>query len=545
MEKLTVFQRLIIVAKKRLRISKNISVNPYMKGMPADFFSQRTTINRHTYIYNGEKNLGELGPSKDYILDYGSLSSRGPQMYLDNPFVQIIINRMAAWVIGNGLRLESMPNKIVLESEGIKINVQEFSDKYEARYSLLKEMKESSFSKMKCLSELETTAFVNSSNLGDVLVILRVQNGIVNYEIIDGAHVRSQYYGTDMNPNILENGNRIMNGVEMDNSGEHIAYWVQRQDYTYKRIPAKSPSTGLTVAFLYGGLEYRIDNSRSIPLLSGLFEIANQMSEYVSETLASAKEQNKVSFQVVYDKASSGESIFGGPTALMNARDGIDDGTIPVDSNLEHVAGTVQASTGKKAITNAPGGEVKPLQKNESELYFDPFVNTLFKFLAAAAGIPPDVAMQNFGGSFSSARAAIKDFEHSLIIKRYKHGKRFLQPGYELQFHVDVLNGKINAPGYLKAFQENNAVVLAAYRSARWVGDNVPHIDPLKEVNAERAKLGTAGAHIPLTTAQKSTEVLNGGSAKNNTVDLGIELKECDANGIDPADTMKQPKPNS
>lgn len=507
------------------------------KLSPSAYYSQRNGFVRNLFVFNGEKNLGELGMPKDFLIDHTSLRSRGMQAYLENEVVQIIVNRMVAWVIGNGLSLESEPNKLVLKSEGIEINVQDFSDLVEARYSLIKESKESVYSKMKNLSLLETTAFVNKFNGGDVLVVLRVKNAIVNYELIDGVHLRSPYGGTDLNPIDLQNGNRIMNGVEMDETGQHQAYWVQKADFTFERISCKNRTTGLTTAWLYGGLEYMIDNSRCIPVLSGLFQTVTQMDEYKTATLGSAKEQNSIAYQATYDVKSTGENIF--TKNLATAQDiNANDGNVPVDSQLKEMANVVSVSTGKQAFAMPPGSEMKPLGKNEAELYFDPFWRTLFEVVCAAAGIPPNVALQRFDTSFSSARAAIKDWEHSLLLQRYKHGLNFLQPGYELQLHIDIITGKIQAPGYLTAFKQGNTLVLAAYRAARWVGDNVPHIDPLKEVNTERAKLGPLGANLPLTTQKKSTEALNGGSSKSNTEDFATEIKTADGLGIKTPETV-------
>lgn len=512
-------------------------VSPWKQGnkRASAFFGPRNSFLWNLFAYNGEKNLGELGPTKDYLLDYGSLRSRGNQLYLDNEVAQTIINRMVAWVIGNGLTLESEPNEIILKSEGIALDIQAFTDLVEARFNTLKECKQSTFARMKNLSELETTAFISSSNGGGILVVLRVKNAIVNYEIIDGAHVRHWAGGTDLNPTLLDNGNRIAHGIEMNDAGEHVAFWVLKANNDYQEIRAKSRTTGLTMAFMYGGAEYRIDNSRTIPVLAGLFQSLTQMDEYKTATLGSAKEQNAVAYQTVSEIGATGENPFG--AVLARAQDAnANDGTLAVDSQLKELANTVQVSMNKQTFHNPVGTKIETLKKNEAELYFKDFWSTLFEVGCAAANIPPNVAMQRFDTSFSSARAAIKDWEHSLILKRYKHGMGFLQPGYELQLHLDILTGKVQAPGYLTAFTTGNTLVLAAYRHARWVGDNVPHIDPVKEVQAERLKLGDAGANMPLTTQKKSTEALNGGSSKNNTDDFAKELEIVNSKKIKPLD---------
>ncbi len=498
------------------------------------FYSMRAPIFQNFWPYAGEKTLGELGPSRDYFVDYASFRSRGKQFYLDNEVAQMIINAMSDWVIGNGLRLEAEPNEIVLKSEGISINVQEWSDQVEARYSILKEQKETTFSRMRNLSEEESRAFTNGNNCGGILVVLRVRNAIVNYEIIDGSHVRHPAGGSDLNPTLLPGGLRIQNGIELNDAGEHIAFWVMRANWEYVRIPAKSASSGFTTAFMYGGRDYMIDNSRTLPILAGLFQTLQQMDDYKTATLGSAKAQNDQALQLVTDVNGDNNNVFG--ETIARAADFDPNGQIPHDNFGQTMANKVAVETGKNVYVPSNGQRLEPIAKNEAELYFEQFWRTLFECACAAAGMPPNVVLKRFDTSFSSARAAIKDWAHSLLLKRYKHGLGFLQPGYELQLHLDILTGKIQAPGYLIAFKQNDIAILGAYRKTRWVGDNVPEIDELKEVKAVREALGTAFDHVPLISVKNATEGLNFGNSKNNIIDNGEVLKQAEAAGIKPVE---------
>lgn len=497
------------------------------------FFSQRPGgIFNNLFVYNGEKNFGELGPSKDLLLDYDSFRSRGKEFSLTNEVAQMIVASMEDWVIGNGLSLESEPNDLVLKSEGIEINVQDWSDFVEARMSLLKEMNETSYSKMRCFSQEESRAFTNSNNGGGVLCVFRIKDGIVNVEIIDGNHVQSPTGGSDWSPQLLDNGNRIIKGIELSPSNEHIAFHVLNHEGEYKRILAKSPSTGLTMACMYGGKEAGLDNHKTIPVLAGLFQTLQQMDDYKGHTLGSAKSQNAISYQI--KTAVGGDAVNPIGDTIAKVQNYAPNSEPPKDSFGQPLADKVSVETGKQAFLLGEGQEISPLTKNEAELYFEAFWRTLFECVCAAAGMPPNVVLKRFDTSFSSARAAIKDWAHSLLLKRYKHGKGFNQKWYELQLHMDILTGKIQAPGYLTAFVQRNSVVLAAYRQARWVGDNVPEIDSKKEAEAIRVMLGPSMDHVPLTTVKRGTESLNQGSSKNNILDSGRDLKLAEEQGLKP-----------
>jgi capsid protein len=88
------------------------------------------------------------------------------------------------------------------------------------------------------------------------------------------------------------------------------------------------------------------------------------------------------------------------------------------------------------------------------------------------------------------------------------------------------MTNKIQLPGYIQAFQEKNYYAMDAFQETMWKGPTVPHIDPLKEVNAVRAMLGENGASIPLTTAENATEMLNQGDYDENIKQFAEELDD-------------------
>ena len=54
----------------------------------------------------------------------------------------------------------------------------------------------------------------------------------------------------------------------------------------------------------------------------------------------------------------------------------------------------------------------------------------------------------------------------------------------------------------------------------------------MKEVAAERAKLGPTLANAPLTTVENATEALNGGDSRSNIKKAGKELEEVEKAGL-------------
>ncbi len=118
-------------------------------------------------------------------------------------------------------------------------------------------------------------------------------------------------------------------------------------------------------------------------------------------------------------------------------------------------------------------------------------------------------------------------------IERDDFAFQYYEPIYALWLEIQILQNKIQAPGYLMAKLSDNQMVIDAYRKTRWVGSQVPHIDPVKEVNAERLKLGSSASAIPLTTVEASTEVLNGGESNANMIQYSKELETSKKLGIE------------
>lgn len=473
--------------------------------------------------YDGEKNLGEAGPIKHYMPDYDALRLRSWQAYLESEVAQMVIGKYIKWVIGSGLKLQAEPEEDVLKSEGITMNTEAFNDAVESRFRVFSKSKNSDYSGQRSLHKIAKRAYKDAILGGDVLVILRYIDDQVKVQLIDGAHVRSPMYGNDYNSQALANGNEIKHGIELSPTGEHVAYYVCKKNLEFERIPAKETNTGLTMAFLMFGLEYRLDNHRGLPLISAMIETLKKLERYKEATVGSAEEVAKIAWQVTHHINATGENPFGGAMAKIVDADAGDD--VPVDVAGNQLAEKVAATTNKTAVNNPPGAEIKPINASQKELYFESFYTVNIGLLCAAIGIPKDVATSQYNSNFSASRAALKDWEHTIVTDRTEAPSEFYQNVYNFFLEIEILKKKIQAPGYLMARIQNNDFVISAYRNARWVGANVPHIDPVKEVTAERLKLGTAGAHLPLTTVESATEVLNGGDSDQNIMQFAEEME--------------------
>lgn len=497
-----------------------------------------------TDSYTGEKNLGELGPAREYLPMYQLLRTRSWQAMLESEVVQTIVNRLCTWVVGEGLRLQSEPNREVLKSENITIDAQAFSKLVEARFQTWSESKESDHGKLDCLNFMEKEAYKNSIVGGDFLFILRLKNGRVTVQIIDGAHVQSPMpgYGDEILAQVLENGNTIVHGVERNAQGEHVAYHVVKAGtfFETERIPVKGSEAGLTMARLVYGSRHRIDSVRGMPVMSVILESVKKLERYREATVGSAEEQAKIAFTIEHKEGSDGSSPLAKQLARAAGMDPNND--IPKTDDGQALADRIAATVNKQVFNLGVNQTLKTMEKSKDQLYFKDFYGVNFEISCACVEVPPNVVAQKYDTSFSSARAALKDWEHTLRVKRGDFARQFKQVVYEFWLEVQILMGKIPNPSaldYINARLSDNFMAVAAFRSARWVGANVPHIDPLKEVEAVRLKLGVTADAMPLTTFEAATEELNGGTSDDNMEQFAKELERSKALGIE----VPQPEP--
>lgn len=503
----------------------------FWQSMPKMEFKKNDSSARYggqTFVksFDGEKNLGEIGPATHYILDHARLRIRSYQAYLESDLAQTIINKYCSWIVDTGLKLDADPAVNIIENAGIKFDSEKFNNVVESRFHVWAKSKKSSFDGMRSFYEVSKEAFKNAKIGGDVLVVLTYKNGAVRVRLIDGAHI-----GTPLG-HTARKGKKIVDGIELSSTGEHVAYWVQTKTLKYERIPARSKSTGLITAFMVYGQRYRLDSHRGFPVIATSLETIKKIERYKEAAVGSAEERQKIVYQVVHNQFSDGESPFlQGLAEASGLGDETSNQDLPRDEYGEQLANKVSATTNKQAF-NLPIGSKMEALESKNELFFKEFYSTNADIICGAIGIPPNVAFSIYNDSFSASRAATKDWEHTMHVERDDFQTQFLQNVYNFWLYTEIMFGNISAPGFIDAIRSNDFMLVESYLCARFTGSMFPHIDPLKEVKAERAKLGSSADHIPLTTIESATSFLNGGNSKSNIVQFSDEVNRAKELGI-------------
>lgn len=462
--------------------------------------------NRLVHVwYDGEIEPGELGTIKHYSIDYTRMRFRSWQAYAESDIAQSIVHRFCDWVIGTGLTLQSTPNEKILASLGIIVDAEEFSQQVEAFFNQWCSDEDSTTAREENLHKQMYEALKTAFLSGDCLLIQDFTPSETSTRLIDGQHIQTPSLSDDIQK-AKEKGNEIRHGIEFDELNRHVAYYISKGYGEYEKVDAYN-NQGQRVAKLMCGRKYRADSDRGMPFLIAILEGMKALSRYKSASIVSAEERAKVAYFFEHGVNSSGEHVL-----RNNIKSSVPLNTEIAGASADRynegvrLAAKVAASTKKQVFNMTPDSTVKAIDSN-AEFNFKDFFETNLEPVCSAIGIPKEVVLMTFTTSYSSSRGAMQMFKQNVQIFRQtaSTGYMFVYKNWLLW---EVVNNRINALGLFNSFI-NDKRAFKAYTKAKFIGVNLPHLDPEKEVRAIRAALGPLGAHLPLTSAAAAVQELN------------------------------------
>jgi len=445
-------------------------------------------------LFNGDKFFGGFGETKPFeFVDYWTLRQRSVQLFTENIYARGVIKRLLTNIINKGLGLEATPVGEILNEDDEFIN--EWSENTETLYRLWGKNKQLvDWKRLETDGDLQETAKKTAILSGDCLVVLRISSatGLPVTELIDGRHIRNPI-GADFNKSVLDRGNKIIHGVEVDQNGRHVAFFVQqrrdnlffsgqkRKDlFSFIRIPAKGAKSGRRIAWLIYGSKRLMDDVRGMPLLGIILQSLKEIDRYRDS------EQRAATVNAML--------------ALFIQKNNNKAGTLPLGNGAvrrETVA--VEQTDGSTRNLNLakwlPGTTFDELAQGETPISFDtkrPNVNfavfeaAILNGIAWSLEIPPEILKLAFNSNYSASRMANSEFDMFLNKERTQFANDYLIPRYQEWLVSMVLTDRIQADGFLEAWRDiNQFAVFGAWSESDWSGAIKPHIDPLKEVKAK------------------------------------------------------------
>lgn len=179
-----IFDSLKNILNNNKNISKNLREN-YIKNN-----SQFPILNFQQFkAFDGEKNIKSLGMPLSYDIDYYGMANRAWNLYLTTDIAKIVIDRLAQFTIGDGLKLQYEPDKLILKRK-YSINIDNEFQKYvESIWNIYCNSKYISNNNQHDIHSLSSIVMVNTLLCGDCLIIRRIKNGQITLQAIDGRNV--------------------------------------------------------------------------------------------------------------------------------------------------------------------------------------------------------------------------------------------------------------------------------------------------------------------------------------------------------------------
>lgn len=432
-----------------------------------------------TNFYNG------FGLTTDLrCVDVRTLQFRSLQLMRENSYANTVFTRLLTKTINTGLTVRSNPAAELLSGYMEKDDIRAWTNKTERLFSVWGKNKDLvSFKGDMTFDKFQRLAYKTALISGDCLIIVSAHKelGTPVLELVDGINV----YSPDI---YAENGNEIKYGVEIDSKGRQVAYYVETSDpdNQYQRVKAYS-NKGRQRAWLISATESRVDDVRGLPILSVILQNINELGKYLDSEQRAALVNSYIA--VVHQEGEG--QITGLDPLRKGAKSAVNVDYSAAGGNSAATFNAMQA--GFMATRLAPGETIKSFDTSRPNVNFGKFAEFILKSMAHSLEIPPEMLFLEFNSNYSASRQAVIQFDE-YARKAIQIFVEFAnQPIFEIWLDSMVLNGMIDAPGYVNALQNIKLFpVLGAWRLTKWRGLPKTNADGLKQAkeNEIRVKNG-------------------------------------------------------
>jgi lambda family phage portal protein len=463
---------------------------------------------------NGEKFPGGYGATEIPIADLWTLRARSADLFERNLFARGLIRRIVENMIATGLTLEATPIEAMLgfDDDGLET----WQEDVERRFGIWANNKRiCDYAGEHTFGEIQADICRESLVCGDCVVVNRRSGkyGVPQVEVISGTRIQTPLGAK------AQAGNEIVDGVEIDSQGRHVAYYVVSQNgfkRTYERIACYGEKTDRRIAWMVYGSDKRVGAVRGKPLLAIVLQSLKEIDRYrdstqrrasITATLAGYVQRSVDAVKQAIGARSQGAVRKGAKLEVETAN-----GETRRFDVEDHVPGVF-------IHTLEPGEEIKQLSNSASVEDFQDFQNAVLSAVAFCCSVPPEVFLMNYDKSFSAATAADNSFKVALSAWRKTFGTHSCSPVYEEWLVTEVLKGKIKAKGLTDAINNPSEYeTYYAWVSADWCGQVKPAVDLLKLVTAYSLMISQG-----LITRERAAMELNGSDYRKNVKKLSKE----------------------
>ena len=441
----------------------------------------------------------------DYNLE--TLRNRAADLVMNSPIGCAAVTTSTANVISSGLKLfpRIKPKDLGLTPE----QAIEWSRTTKAEFELWANSLNCDYYRRNSFSELQRIAYASYLMDGDCFCLFKrryptrdvpytlrlqlIEAGRVSNPIQNGF-LGTSPYGIEMKN--TANGNKIVNGIEIDKSGQLQAVWVSNRIWNepnvtdgkleWQRVKVFGEETGRRNV-LHICYDNRTEQYRGVPFLAPVIEAIKNISRYCDAELTSTIIKSFFSIFFTENWQSGGvdlNQIL--PDRGEETREEMD----KVMSEYKLGAGT---------LTKLPKGvDVKAIDRSNAQSTFDPFITAFLKQVGAALNLPYEILIKQFQSSYSASRAALLQAEDEFRQRRLAFVNDFCQPIYENFMMEAVALGRIKADGFF-----DDPLKRAQWLKCDWYVEGSHLLDVTKELQGAQMRIA-----LGLTThAQEAAEL--------------------------------------
>ena len=481
-------------------------------------------------------NPRKLGYKADIGANLSTLRDRSADLAINTPVGTAAINTSTTHTVGAGLNVFPRPKFQIL---GISAEeARAWARKVRAEFDLWAESKDCDIYRKNNLYDMQSIAYQGYLTDGDSFAVFRrkpttpdmpytlrlqlIEGNRVSNPLTDSTYVTGDPTGVEaLNP---DNGNRILNGVEIDTDGAIVAYWVSNQVpgepitsmlTTWARVEAYGKRTSIPNVLQISN-DTRPEQYRGVPYLAPVIETLKQVYRYTNAELTSAIIKSNI--ELFFTEAVTNS----GSLNDMLADNGVDDPTEPVVDVSEY-------NLGPGTLNALPKGvDVKSVDASNAQSTFEVFSTQLIKQVGAALNQPYEVLMKNFNSSYSASRAAMLQAWEEYKLRRKWFARDFCQPIYEIWLMEAVANGRIEAPGFF-----DDPLIRKAWCNADWFGPTMSILDPVKDMNGSTLRIENG-----VSTREREAAEMTGTDLEENIAQLAFEKQLMEKYGMGLADAV-------
>jgi len=439
----------------------------------------------------------------DLLPDLPTLVGRARDLNRNNGVAAGALQTLQDNVAGTGLRLAANPDYRAL---GKDIDwAQEWSTEVESLWKAYAESTAVDIAGQLNFASMTQLIFRSALENGEALALVMWQDRGMEtpfrtcFQLIESDRLSNPYFKPATST--------LIGGVEKDNFGRPVAYWIRRlpqiltniytvvgaeflgpalavasQGFQWDRIPAETSWSRKRVLHVHQ--KERIDQTRGRPILTPIIEQFRMLDSYQRTELQSAIVNALLAgvIETPLDGPTLADLVGGDPDEYLKAK------------NLYRVQ-----LEGGTMIPLYPGDKLSPFIPARPNAQFTQFCESIDRQIGASLGLPYELLIKDFSKTnYSSARAALQEAWRHFAVRRAWLAESWAAPVYRLWLEEAVGRGLIDAPDFYDNYWY--------YCRSKWIGIGRGTIDPTKEAEAAQIRMQSMTSTLELECAEQGRD---------------------------------------